>query len=446
MTFTRALSTNNFGPAKIIVATSAANGTHSTLASAMAVAASGDTIILRDSVTENVTLTPGVNIASWGSGSSLNGTGKVSITGTLTMTGAGSCTISGIQLQTNSAVLLAVTGSAASIVNLENCYLNCTNNTGITFSSSSSSAAINISNSKGNLGTTAIAMFAHSSAGVLSIHNCIMTNTGGSTTASTVSAGSFMPVNSTFYFTTTTSSTGLIEANYCNFACFSINTVALTHGGSAVSTCNLCAFSSGTAIGLTASAAIGLRGCSIQSSNASAVTGAGIVKYDNLGFADSANSVATPGAYTTRFGIQRSTTQPSFLVTPNGTLTDVTGDATSYTVVFATTIFDQNSNFSSTTFTAPVTGRYQLGTSLVFIALTASHTTGKIDIVTSNRSFTVDGSSYGAVRNASNAYSANGFVLTDMDAADTATILTQISGGTKVVDIFGGSFYGDLLC
>lgn len=119
MTFTRALSTNNYGPAKFIVASSSANGTHSTLASAMAVATSGDTIFLRDSVTENVTLTPGVNISSWGSGSSLNATGRASITGTLTMTGAGSCTISGIQLQTNAAALLAVTGSAASVVNLQ---------------------------------------------------------------------------------------------------------------------------------------------------------------------------------------------------------------------------------------------------------------------------------------------------------------------------------------
>jgi hypothetical protein len=102
MAFTHALSTNNYGPAKFVVATSAANGTHTTLASAMSAASSGDTIFLRDSVTENVTLTPGVNISSWPSGSSLNGTGNAKITGKLTMTGAGSVTIVGIQLETNS--------------------------------------------------------------------------------------------------------------------------------------------------------------------------------------------------------------------------------------------------------------------------------------------------------------------------------------------------------
>ena len=91
MAFTHALSTNNYGPAKFIVATSAANGTHTTLASAMADAVSGDIIFMRDSVTENVTLTPGVSITSFAGSPSSS---QVSITGTLTMTGAGICNLS----------------------------------------------------------------------------------------------------------------------------------------------------------------------------------------------------------------------------------------------------------------------------------------------------------------------------------------------------------------
>jgi len=163
MTFTHALSINNYGVAKFIVATSAANGTHTTLASAMSAASSGDTIFLRNSVTENVTITPGVNIAAW-SGDSLN---VPSITGTLTMTGAGTSTLSGLRLVTNSAALIAVTGSAASILNVNNCYLNISNNDGITFSTSSSSGQISLFNCKGDLGTTGIKIFAHSSADVL---------------------------------------------------------------------------------------------------------------------------------------------------------------------------------------------------------------------------------------------------------------------------------------
>ena len=94
MGFTHALSTNNYGPSKFVVATSAANGTHTTLASAMSDASAGDTIFIRDSVTENVTITPGVNIASYyGSADD-----SPAITGTLTMTGAGTSFLSGLRL------------------------------------------------------------------------------------------------------------------------------------------------------------------------------------------------------------------------------------------------------------------------------------------------------------------------------------------------------------
>src|SRR6187549_2813926 len=100
MSFTHALSTNNYGPRKFIVATSAANGTHTTLASAMSAASAGDTIFLRDSVTENVTITPGVNIVGPVNQGTLN---VPTITGTLTMTGAGTSTVSNVILTTNSA-------------------------------------------------------------------------------------------------------------------------------------------------------------------------------------------------------------------------------------------------------------------------------------------------------------------------------------------------------
>ena len=46
MTFTHALSTNNYGPAKFIVDALVANGTHTTIASALTSASSGDTIFL----------------------------------------------------------------------------------------------------------------------------------------------------------------------------------------------------------------------------------------------------------------------------------------------------------------------------------------------------------------------------------------------------------------
>lgn len=294
MTFTRALSTNNYGPAKFIVdGTTTANGTHSTIATALTSASSGDTIFIRPGTyTENLTLKAGVNLTAFGSDSSLNATGKVIISGTCTLTTAGSVTISGIQLQTNSAALLAVTGTLASVVNLENCYLNCTNNTGITFSSSSASAAINIVRCSGNLGTTGIAIFSHSSAGSLLIDYTNFLNTGGSTTASTISSGSVAVGRSVISNPITTSSTGVISAIFSQF--MTTNAIALTHGGSTISNINYSSFGTGTAACVTISTTLALNSCSFDSTNATAVvTGAGTVKYIGAIFPNSGNIINT---------------------------------------------------------------------------------------------------------------------------------------------------------
>lgn len=288
MALTHALSTNNYGNPRLIVATSAANGTHTTLASAMADAVSGDTIALRNSVTENITLTPGVNIASW-QGGSLN---TPTITGTLTMTAAGTCNISGIRLATNSAALIAVTGSAASIVNLNNCYLNCTNATGITFSSSSASAAIIIKNCDGNLGTTGIAVFAHSSAGLMLMDHVAFSNTGLSSTASTCSSSGVLNMMYYNFSSPITSSGtcagtfehGLIDSN-------AQNVTSMTIGSGTLFSIKWGRFASGTASSVSIAGTAGMEFCAIFSSNTNAITGAGTLVYSNLSFDGVSNTV-----------------------------------------------------------------------------------------------------------------------------------------------------------
>lgn len=275
MSLTHALSTNNYGPAAIIVATSPANGTHTTLASAMSYASAGQTIFLRDSVTENVTITPGVNISAW-SGGSLN---VPSITGTLTMTGAGTSTLSGLRLVTNSAALISVTGSAASILNIRNCYLNCSNNTGIVFSSSSSSAEININNCNGDIGTTGITLFSHSSAGSLHFFGCRITNSGGSSTASTGSNGGLRMRYTSIFNTITTSSTCLFLSEFCEHNTSAINTVVLTHGGDNASAMRHCYTETGSASAVSISSQIFIQACVLNSANTNIVTGAGTLIY-----------------------------------------------------------------------------------------------------------------------------------------------------------------------
>lgn len=289
MTFTHALSTNNYGPYKFIVATSAANGTHTTLASAMAAASSGDTILVRDSVTENVTITPGVNIVG-NVGSTLN---LPTITGTLTMTGAGTSTISGLILKTNSAALLAVTGSAASIVYLENCYLNCSNNDGITFSSSSASALINIRNCEGDLGTTGIKLFAHSSAGSLQFFSSRFTNNGGSSTASTASAGALFLSQCSIAFPITTSGTAALGITNSSAGTSTQNVTFLTCGGSGAHNVLNTYIASGSASAISISGAAAVHDCIIYSTNTNAITGAGSISYSGITFGDTATTINT---------------------------------------------------------------------------------------------------------------------------------------------------------
>lgn len=123
--------------------------------------------------------------------------------------------------------------------------------------------------------------------------------------------------------------------------------------------------------------------------------------------------------------------QSSFLAGgAGGTVTDVTGDATDYTVVFGSEIYDQNSDYASNTFTAPVTGRYLLNTSVAFSGVLVTHTTRELRIVTSNREYR--NAYIEALAESFNTLTIN--VIADMDAGDTATVHLVVSGSTKVVD------------
>lgn len=278
MSFSHALSINRYGESDLIVSTNLANGTHSTLTSAMAAAVSGQTIFLRDSVTENVTITPGVNISAWSGGNANTPT----IIGTITMTGAGTSNISGIKLQTNGAASIAVTGSANSILNITNCYLNFTNNTGITYSSSGTSSAINISSSMGDIGTTGITLFIHTGANTIFVDDLQMSNSGGSTTASTISGGFFFSKYSRIPLPITSSSTASMFIFHSDID--ATNTTSLTIGGSGNHEVAFTRVASGSASAISISGGSTLQAhvLEIISTNAVTITGAGTLLYSGI--------------------------------------------------------------------------------------------------------------------------------------------------------------------
>ncbi len=144
--------------------------------------------------------------------------------------------------------------------------------------------------------------------------------------------------------------------------------------------------------------------------------------------------------------------QPAFLayLDAGDTDADVTGNGTVYQLGSGnalTEVFDQNSDFNTNgTFTAPVTGRYFLSSSITFLQAGAGTTAG-ILITTSNRTYRYEDScNTSAANNGSILLSA----LADMDSADTATTSIFINGiGADTADSFGSatlytSFKGNL--
>lgn len=286
------LSTNTFTTAKWIVSPTLSNGTHTTLGGALAAASNGDTIFIRPNViayTEDNTITKSVNIVAY-DGDGIEG--NVIINGNNTVSSAVSVTFSGVQLQTNSAAFLTVSGGSASVINLYGCYLNCLNSTGIIYSSSSSSSSITLTNCIGNIGTTGITFVTATSAGGMTFNYCTITNTGSSTTASSNSAGGGIGIfGCTFQFPMSTTSTGTWSGLFSRFQTLT-NTTILTTAGSGSGGFTKCNFASGSAacVSIGTGTTLDLIDCTLTSTATNIITGSGGLRYSNITIGDSGNS------------------------------------------------------------------------------------------------------------------------------------------------------------
>jgi len=284
MAGTNSNAINYFSPAKWVVSKTAGEGTHTTIAGALGVASSLDTIVIMPGTyTEDNTISTAVNICAHTG----DANGQVIVNGKFTITSAITVNLSNLELETNSEYVLAVTGSAASVVNLTNCYINASNNTAIDYTSSSSSSSINLYNCSGNLGTTGIGYWTMSSAGEIFISGCSgFYNSGGSTTASSNSAGIVVIEYSVIEGAISTSSTGTISHYFSTFNTSGINTACITLAGTESSNVQMCSFSSGTASALSigSGTTMTLTNAHINSSNTDAITGAGTLDFTGLTF------------------------------------------------------------------------------------------------------------------------------------------------------------------
>lgn len=131
--------------------------------------------------------------------------------------------------------------------------------------------------------------------------------------------------------------------------------------------------------------------------------------------------------------------QPSFFVYASANVNNVSGAGTEVTVGYNTELYDITNNFSANNFTAPITGKYYLSSTLSYTGLSALMTGLSFKIRTSNQVYQVFNNPYLSTITGSSG-SINCSCITDMDAADTASILLTIYGGAgNTADIQGNA-------
>ena len=136
--------------------------------------------------------------------------------------------------------------------------------------------------------------------------------------------------------------------------------------------------------------------------------------------------------------------QPAFSANPASSQDNIAIN-TNVTVVFGTEVFDQGGNFASNTFTAPVTGKYQLNVNLRIDDVDSAANYYYVRIDTSNRNyqFIYDPENGGTDRLYNDIGSFS--VLADMDTSDTAYVVVNQNGGTQQSDVSTESYFSGFL-
>jgi hypothetical protein len=165
------------------------------------------------------------------------------------------------------------------------------------------------------------------------------------------------------------------------------------------------------------------------------------------GLFDSGIGTQTKNIYDADLSAFISEVYPRFLAYAPSVAANQTGAGAQATIGFIE-VFDDNNNFAGNTFTAPITGRYQLNASVSLDALSTAATLTTIRIITSNRTYVQQKGVNPKAGGLQDAISIA--VVADMDAGDTATVTIQVEGmagntvsvignGTTMWTTFSGS-------
>jgi hypothetical protein len=293
---------NPMSPARWIVDQAGFNGSSTTIASAVASAANGDTIIiLPGTYTENITISNknltilGMMGSEYLPGVILNGTILVNPSSPVTA----AVTIANILMQATNNPVLSISGNGTATVECNNVFINVlsSNNTAINYPNSNISSTVRIYNSTFNLTTTLTNYFAQNSAGILEIDHCRLNNTGGSTTASTNVSGTFISSFSQYAAPISITNNGLIGMGYCLIDTSNQNVLPLILNGAGTQFIKHSNFNSGTAstIGIGGGFVAVIEYCDINCSNGAtnAITGNGTLNYNYLSYSGSSSIVSS---------------------------------------------------------------------------------------------------------------------------------------------------------
>ena len=135
--------------------------------------------------------------------------------------------------------------------------------------------------------------------------------------------------------------------------------------------------------------------------------------------------------------------QSAFQATPSGTQSNI-ATSSNVQIEFGTERFDVNGDFASHTFTAPVTGKYQLNAQLRFQSVDTAADYYQLRLATSNRTYgpLIDPGPFGSDPEY---WNISFSVVADMDANDTAIVSLRQQGGTQQTDIDDASHFSGCL-
>lgn len=293
----------NYSPSNGFTVDPSGNGDFTTLASAIAASTAPMDIFVRPGTyTENISMKAGINLIGF------NGDGAtptVTINGSVTINTAGRFTISNIRLQTNGAQALIISGTGAATVNLNQCWVNVVNATGITFSNSNASSFVFLNYCMGDCTTNSVKFFDQSGSGLLSFDYCSLFNFGTSNVACTISAGTFAANYSQVPYGLLITSSGATQSFYSSFGGSGAGVIALDQQATTGQPCVLahCDFQSTNvaAINIGAGSTLTLWDTSsINCTQPTPITGTGTLKYNILTFGTAGNSAIAAGVTTTR--------------------------------------------------------------------------------------------------------------------------------------------------